>query len=78
MTPPQLKALLYQALAEPIGLALRATPTGKVRQRLYAARSAAKDPRLEALQIRVAPQSMEEEGITLLLVHGLLEEEDEN
>jgi hypothetical protein len=44
--------LLYQALGEPIGLVLQVSDPSRVRQRLYAARTAAQDPDLAGLQIR--------------------------
>lgn len=50
-----LTLLLYQALAEPIGLLLAAEPPETIRQRLYQARAAASDPALAILQIRRSP-----------------------
>lgn len=44
--------ILYQALAEPIGLVLRTGDFVKARQRLYTARTAAQDTALDGLQFR--------------------------
>ncbi len=46
--------VLYQALAEPIGLIIRVSDREQVRQRLYQARTKAGDKALEGLQIRVS------------------------
>lgn len=51
----QFGPLLYQALAEPIGLLLKAPEREKVRQKLYQARTAIGDPALAVLQFRVSP-----------------------
>jgi len=48
-------ALLYQALAAPIGLVLATSDREQARQRLYAARATAGDPALAELQIRISP-----------------------
>ena len=45
--------LLYQALAEPIGLALQANDPKRACQRLYAARAKACDPALFDLQFQL-------------------------
>lgn len=51
-----LQALLYQALAEPMGLVCQGEPDfDTARQRLYAARRAAADPDLDVLQFRASP-----------------------
>lgn len=51
-----LQALLYQGLAEPMGLLCQASPDlDTARQRLYAARRAAQDPDLDVLQFRASP-----------------------
>jgi hypothetical protein len=53
---PALQALLYQALAEPIGVLCSVEPNLETaRQRLYAARRAAQDPDLSVLQFRASP-----------------------
>lgn len=53
---PALQVLLYQALAEPMGLLCQANPDLETaRQRLYAARRAAADPDLDVLQFRASP-----------------------
>jgi hypothetical protein len=62
----ELQAILYQALAEPVGLLLRATDPERARQRLYKARSELGDPALARLQIRISPL---DEG-ELVLVKG--------
>ena len=49
------QAILYQALAEPIGLLLQCPDWAKARQALYRARAEAKDPSLAALQFRASP-----------------------
>lgn len=51
----QLKAILYQALAEPIGLLLHCSDWAKARQGLYRARAEAADPALATLQFRASP-----------------------
>lgn len=52
----ELEALLYQALAEPIGLVCQAEPSFELgRQRLYAARKRIADPDLDGLQLRASP-----------------------
>lgn len=58
MSPPDpaLAALLYEALAEPIGLLCNASPDlERARAKLYATRRALADPALEALQFRASP-----------------------
>lgn len=53
---PACAALLYEALAEPIGLLCQATPDfERGRQRLYQTRRALGDPALEVLQFRASP-----------------------
>jgi len=49
-------ALLYAALAEPIGLLCQGEPSfALARQRLYAARKKLGDPALDILQFRASP-----------------------
>lgn len=52
MNQAELQTLLYQALAEPIGLVLRVEDFARARQRLYAARAACQDEALKGLQFR--------------------------
>lgn len=53
---PDFDALLYAALAEPIGLLCQAEPDfATARQRLYSARKKLGDPALEILQFRASP-----------------------
>lgn len=57
MSSPQstrLGKLLYEALAEPIGLVLNAPDPARARQQLYAARKRMSDPDLAVLQIRMS------------------------
>ncbi len=49
------KAILYQALAEPIGLLLQVSDFSKARQAFYRARAEAQDPALSILQLRASP-----------------------
>ena len=51
----QLRAMLYQALAEPIGLLLQTSDFNRARQALYRARAEAQDPELSGLQFRASP-----------------------
>lgn len=51
----QLKAILYQALGEPIGLLLDCSDWARARQALYRARAEAGDPQLAQLQFRASP-----------------------
>ncbi len=51
----QLRAILYQALGEPIGLLLQCSDWAKARQSLYRARAEAADPQLASLQFRASP-----------------------
>ncbi len=50
-----LRAIMYQALAEPIGLLLACSDWPKARQALYRARAEAADPALACLQFRASP-----------------------
>jgi len=50
-----LKAILYSALASPLGLLLRTSDQVRARAGLYKARADAQDPSLSILQIRVSP-----------------------
>lgn len=53
---PHLSALLYEALAAPVGLLCSASPDfDRARAKLYATRRALADPALEALQFRASP-----------------------
>lgn len=53
---PRLSALLYEALAAPIGLLCSAEPDLETaRQRLYSTRHKLGDPDLAALQFRASP-----------------------
>ena len=61
--------LLYQALAEPIGLLLQVSDPELLRARLYAARKKTQDQDLQGLQIRSSPF---EEG-NLLIVNRKIE-----
>ena len=51
----QYGSLLYQALAEPIGILLKTSDPLRARQALYRARADAKDEALAVLQIRSSP-----------------------
>jgi hypothetical protein len=53
----QLLALLYQALAEPIGLVLEVSDPGRFKQQLYQARAKSCDPELAGLQFRMWPEA---------------------
>ncbi len=55
MARQELIPLLYQALAEPIGLVLRTSDWRRARQQLYAARVQAADGALVGLQFRAWP-----------------------
>lgn len=50
-----LTSLLYEALAEPIGLLVATADPDRLRQRLYQLRTLADDPELERLQIAASP-----------------------
>lgn len=50
-----LRTLLYQALAQPIGLLLRTSDMPRARQKLYAARRDSGDSALNCLQFRASP-----------------------
>lgn len=53
---PALATLLYEALAEPIGLLCQGEPSFEVaRARLYQTRRQLADPDLEVLQLRASP-----------------------
>lgn len=65
----ELSELLYQVLAEPIGLLLRTPDPGRLRQQLYAARAKLADQSLNVIQIRVSPWS---EGDLVLCKSGPL------
>lgn len=52
---PDLKLILYSALAEPIGLLLQVSDFTRARQALYRARADAQDPGLAGLQFRASP-----------------------
>jgi hypothetical protein len=60
----QLCLLLYQALAEPIGLAIQTSDPNRLRMQLYNARAKARDPDLAILQFRLSPF----EGCDLVIV----------
>lgn len=62
------QTVLWQALAEPVGLLLTANDPQKARQRLYAARQAAQDPDLDRLQIRM----VDFDGGQIAIVKGAL------
>ena len=62
----ELQTILYQALAEPIGLLLATSDWARARQKLYLARTKLGDPSLAHLQIRHWPG---EEG-DLVIVKG--------
>lgn len=66
----QLKAILYQALGEPIGLLIQCNDWNKARQAFYRARAEANDPALSQLQIRVSPGI---EGGNLIIVNQKVE-----
>ena len=67
-TQAELTALLYTALAEPIGLLLATSDTEHARQRLYQARAKAADPALAGLQFRASPLA----GGDLLIVNSTI------
>lgn len=73
MTQEQLGSLLYQALAEPIGLMLQASDRQLARQRLYAARAKLQDPALALLQFRFWPQDGEAVGNLVICRGGQLQ-----
>ena len=53
---PAIAALLYEALAAPIGLICQASPDfEKARAKLYATRTKLGDPALASLQFRASP-----------------------
>lgn len=58
MTPDEAQGILLEALAEPIGLLLRASDSKRASQRLYAAR-AKLGPQAADIQIRTWPRSAE-------------------
>lgn len=51
----QLRAILYQALGEPIGLLVQCSDWARARQAFYRARAEAGDPDLASLQFRHSP-----------------------
>lgn len=60
--------LLYQALAEPIGLGLWASDPQRAVQRLYQARAKLADPQLAVLQFRQVAWEDEGEGEINLVI----------
>lgn len=66
----QLRAILYSALGEPIGLLLQCSDWAKARQALYRARAEAQDPQLDSLQFRASPGL---EGGNLIIVNQKLQ-----
>jgi len=64
----QMQLLLYEALAEPIGLLLTSNDPPRALQRLQAARREARDPELAQLIIRVSPIAEGEIVITKVRV----------
>ncbi len=69
-TIPELQALLYQAMAEPIGLLVEVSDFPRARAAFYRARVEAKDPALAALQFRVSPGL---EGGNLIIVKQVVQ-----
>lgn len=67
---PELQALLYSALAEPIGLLLQVSDFPRARAALYRARVEAKDPDLAQLQLRASPGL---EGGNLIIVKQVVQ-----
>lgn len=69
MAPPRqdLRDMLYQALAEPVGLLLSSPDPAKARQLLYANRTAIGDPELGRLQFRLVDLG---EGPQIAIVKG--------
>lgn len=65
-----LKLILAQALAEPIGLLLQVSDFGRARQALYRARAEANEPALAMLQFRASPGL---EGGNLIIVRQKIE-----
>lgn len=55
MAAQDLKAILYSAMADPIGLLLQVSDFSRARQALYRARAEAADPDLAVLQFRASP-----------------------
>ena len=51
----QLRAILYQASGEPIGLLLAVSDFGRARAAFYRARAEVADPALAGLQFRSSP-----------------------
>lgn len=67
---PELQALLYEALAQPIGLLVQVSDFARARAALYRARNEAKDPALSALQFRASPEL---EGGNLIIVKQVVQ-----
>lgn len=65
MNQQELTVILYQALAQPIGLLVECSDWNKARQQFYRARTEAKDPELAQLQFRASPGI---EGGNLIIV----------
>lgn len=61
-----IELLLYQALAEPVGVLLQTEDPTRARQLIYQTRAALKDPELARLQIRV----VELQGGNIVIVKG--------
>ena len=53
--PPDIKAILYKALEQPIGLLIHVSDPDRGIKRLYQTRAALKDPALADIQIRANP-----------------------
>lgn len=66
----ELQTLLYNALAEPIGLLVKSSDPNGLVAKLRAARDKAEDPALSALQFRRSPFA---EGDLLILKSDALE-----
>jgi hypothetical protein len=56
-SPKEFLPLLYQAMATPFGIEFPTSDVTRLRARLYAARSASKDPSLSCLQFRDTPNN---------------------
>lgn len=65
MTTADAQLILYQALAQPIGLLVQVSDFSRARALLYKARVEARDPELAQLQLRASPGL---EGGNLIIV----------
>jgi len=66
----QLRAIMYQALAEPIGLLVSTNDFARARAAFYRARAETGDPELAGLQFRASPGI---DGGELLIINQKLQ-----